>query len=241
MIDRTFTNRWKWPSDRIEEEEWLDLGLGSAEEVHQNLVEMHQINQLLGGTRALTRHLFPRLKQMRHPAVVMDLGTGGAGIPQVIAQWARKVNQPVRQLAVDWSARNLAAARRSLSSPDLLLVQADAHHLPVAGVQIDFVISSLFLHHLNPSEVISVLRQANVLARRAVIMSDLVRGWAPYYAFQAVQPFLARSRLTRHDGALSIRRAYTPAELAALAQSAGLACARVYTHFPWRMTLVVEK
>jgi hypothetical protein len=50
-----------------------------------------------------------------------------------------------------------------------------------------------------------------------------------------------RNYLTRHDGALSIRRAYVPDELLAMAREAGLETARVYAHFPWRMTLVAEK
>ena len=38
----------------------------------------------------------------------------------------------------------------------------------------------------------------------------------------------------------SVRRAYTPRELRALAQAAGLAPARVTAHWPWRMTLVYD-
>ena len=62
----------------------------------------------------------------------------------------------------------------------------------------------------------------------------------PGLAFRLVQPVLARHPFTRHDGQLSIRRAYTPPELRALAAAAGLEGARVYTHWPWRMTLVVD-
>ena len=72
-------------------------------------------------------------------------------------------------------------------------------------------------------------------------MSDLVRGWLPYVAYQLIQPTFARHPMTRKDGALSIRRAYTPEELRQLALRAGLPNPRVFTHFPWRMTLVVEK
>jgi hypothetical protein len=78
------------------------------------------------------------------------------------------------------------------------------------------------------------------VARRGVIMSDLARGWLPLAAFKLVQPIFARHPFTRHDGALSIRRAYTAAELRALAGAAGLRAARVHTHWPWRLTLVSE-
>jgi hypothetical protein len=60
-------------------------------------------------------------------------------------------------------------------------------------------------------------------------------------AFHAAAPIFARNELTRLDGALSIRRAYTPDELRSLAERAGLRGAKVYAHFPWRMTLVVDK
>jgi hypothetical protein len=72
-------------------------------------------------------------------------------------------------------------------------------------------------------------------------MSDLVRGWLPYFSFKLIQPIFAHNYLTRHDGALSIRRAYTPRELHRFALRAGLPEPRVHVHWPWRMTLVVEK
>ncbi|MGH2522842.1 MAG: hypothetical protein ACRDH2_10105, partial [Anaerolineales bacterium] len=87
----------------------------------------------------------------------------------------------------------------------------------------------------------ALLHSAFVIARRGVVMSDLIRGWLPYLSFKLIRPIFARNALTRHDGALSIRRAYTPAELRRLAGAAGMPGARVYAHWPWRMTLVVDK
>ena len=86
-----------------------------------------------------------------------------------------------------------------------------------------------------------LLQASYETARRGLIMTDLVRGWLPYYAFKLVQPVFARNFLTRQDGATSIRRAYKPRELLALAEAAGLQGARVYPHGPWRMTLVVDR
>ena len=97
------------------------------------------------------------------------------------------------------------------------------------------------MHHFAPDSLIALLRAASVCARRGLIMSDLVRGRLPLVAFRLAQPVIARHYLTRHDGALSIRRAYTPGELRDLAHAAGLAGAQVYTHWPWRMTLVVDQ
>jgi ubiquinone/menaquinone biosynthesis C-methylase UbiE len=227
---------------RANQSERLDRGEGSPDDVRQNLAEMQRINDWFGGTRALTRHLYPRLAAAPSPLVVLDLGTGGAGQPLQLALWARHHGLNLRVVAVDWAERNLAVAAGQLKTvPEVMLLRADALNLPAAEGQIDYVISSLFLHHLAPHQVCHLLQDSLRLARRGVIMSDLVRGWLPYLAFQGIAPFVARNHLTRSDGALSVRRAYTPPELRTLASQAGLPSARVYTHFPWRMTLVAEK
>jgi len=47
--------------------------------------------------------------------------------------------------------------------------------------------------------------------------------------------------MARHDGPLSVLRAYTLAEVRALTTAAGLARARVETRPPFRMIIVVQK
>jgi hypothetical protein len=71
-------------------------------------------------------------------------------------------------------------------------------------------------------------------------MSDLVRHAVPYWFMKATTPVFARSPMTRHDAAVSIRRAYRPQELQAVAAAAGLREAQIFRHFPYRMTLVID-
>lgn len=226
---------------RVEAEEWLDQGRGSPADVAANLAEMARTNRWLGGRRALTRWLYPRLAAAPGPLTVLDLGTGSADTARAIARWARRHRRDVRVVGVDWAARNLAVARaHSAQASGVHLLRADARRLPLAPRSVDFIVSTLFLHHLAPSELVHVLRLAGATARRGVLMSDLARGWLPLAAFRLVQPVFARHPLTRHDGALSIRRAYTRAEVLALAEAAGLPGAQVHPAFPFRLTLVAD-
>ena len=231
---------------RVEAAEWLDQGHGTPADVAANLAEMWRLNRLLGGFSALTRHLYPRLRAHPGPATVLDLGTGGAEVPRALSAWAARHlaprQRPLTVIAADWATRHLAVARAQTHGlPALHLLQADARHMPLASRSVDYVVSTLCLHHFAPEAATTLLRAAFALCRRALIVSDLVRGRLPLWGFRLVQPVLARHPLTRHDGAVSIRRAYTPAELLALAQAAGLPAPRVHTHWPWRMTLVVER
>jgi hypothetical protein len=227
---------------RLEQPELLDLGQGSPADVAENLSEMWRTNRYLGGLRAITQHLYPRLMALNSPATVLDLGTGSAEIPLAIAQWSRRKNRSVRIIGLDWAARNLAIAwQQTAATPEVRLIRADATRLPFPAQQANYVISSLFLHHFTPPQVIAVLRSAYAAASHGLIMSDAVRGWLPLMFWKLGEPIFARNYLTRHDGALSIRRAYTSAELLQLAHDAGLPNPRVYTHWLWRMTLVVER
>jgi ubiquinone/menaquinone biosynthesis C-methylase UbiE len=234
--------------DRVDQPELLDLGVGSPHDVAENLAQMQHINDWFGGTQALFFHLLPRLAGHTGVVTLLDLGTGMAGIPAALLRWSRRKGLDLRIYALDHAMRNLQTAQQV--PPGMCLIQADARDLPISPGQVDYVISSLFMHHLSPPNVIQVLHDSYRLARCGVIMSDLVRGWLPWAAFHLIQPVFGRSYLTRRDGLLSILRAYTAQELLSLAQASfaveknretSSVCPMVYQHWPWRMTLVVDK
>jgi ubiquinone/menaquinone biosynthesis C-methylase UbiE len=232
---------WLVPA-RVDKPELLDLGVGSPDDVRQSFADLWRINRFLGGIRALTVHLYPRLAAQEGIVSCVDIGAGSGEIASLIARWAARRGIHLRMVALDIAARNLALAReRTQAASGVSLVQADVTCLPLGEESVDYVISSLFLHHFTPEQVITILRSTFACARRGIIMSDPVRGWLPALGFKLVQPVFARSFLTRYDGAASVRRAYTPAEFRQLARAAGLKNVHVHTHFPFRMTLVADK
>jgi ubiquinone/menaquinone biosynthesis C-methylase UbiE len=222
---------------RQEQPELLDQGAGSMTDVRANLSEIWRINRVFGGIDALTRHLYPCLRKHTRPVQVVDLGTGSGEMGSLLMSWAERHRQQIAVSMLDLSERNLSVAAEHMTS-GVRLVQANALALPFARDQIDYFISSLFLHHLSPDQVVSLLRETYQRARHGIVMSDVTRGYLPLAAFRLVQPLFARHYLTRHDGVVSIKRAYTPKELRSLSHAAGIETARVYEHVPWRMTLV---
>ncbi len=228
---------------RQQQTELLDQGAGTLDDVRENLREMWRANQTFGGIRALTRHLYPLLqKSLSEDLRVVDLGTGSGKFALELVAWASQQQIKLKVFPIDWAPRNLTIARENIGvQPAITLLQADALALPFMPNQIDYFVSSLFVHHFEPDALIVLLRDLYQKARRGIVMSDLTRGTLPLMGFRAIQPIFARHYLTRHDGILSILRAYTPAELLSLAHAAGIDNARVYRDFPWRMTLVAEK
>ena len=143
--------------------------------------------------------------------------------------------------ALDISERNLRIARRKLGvSGQIQFVQADSLMLPFAGRSFDFVTASLFLHHFRDDDVVRLLSDFARIAKRAVIVNDLVRNMVPYYFTRLTGPFLATSFLTRNDGPVSVLRGFTAEELKNLAERAGLGQFEVKRSFPYRLSLVAQ-
>jgi 2-polyprenyl-3-methyl-5-hydroxy-6-metoxy-1,4-benzoquinol methylase len=232
----------RWLRTRIEGEEWLDQGLGTVEAVEQSLGDLNRINRWLGGMRSLVCHLYPRIRDCQAaPVKLLDLGAGGCAIPMAIARWARAEKTPIWVLALDRRHPHLRWAQRRIRNwPEISLLQGDAWAPPFPDRSVDIVISSLFLHHFSEAELLELLPRWVRLARRSLVMSDLVRHPLPYWFMKATSPVFARSPLTRHDAAVSIRRAYRPQELHAVATAAGLRKVQIFRHFPYRMTLVID-
>jgi 2-polyprenyl-3-methyl-5-hydroxy-6-metoxy-1,4-benzoquinol methylase len=91
---------------------------------------------------------------------------------------------------------------------------------------VDVVLCSLTLHHLPEEGVVALLRLMAELGRLGFVVSDLRRSRLAWLAAWIATHAISRNRITRHDGPLSVRRAYTPGELEGLSARAGLAGVR---------------
>jgi ubiquinone/menaquinone biosynthesis C-methylase UbiE len=165
---------------------------------------------------------------LRRRLTVLDIGTGSADVPMAIVRWARRMGRPIRVLALDQDGDTLGIARRALSRyPEIVLVRGDARALPVRARGVDVVVSALTLHHLEPDDAARALGEMATVARAGVVVNDLERSRAGVLLVWLATRALARSPLSRHDGPLSVRRAYTPSEALALCATAGLGGASV--------------
>src|SRR5207244_1885767 len=112
--------------------------------------------------------------------------------------------------------------RRCVAYPEFSCVVADGTALPLRGGAADVVTRALTLHHLEPDAAVASLREMAAAARRAVIVNDLLRTRLALGLVWLATRLLRCHPISRHDGPLSVRRAYSPADPAALAQKAGI-------------------
>lgn len=211
--------------------ELLDGPLDDASTLAGNLRDLGRVNALLGGVR-LSRAAIDALVgadagRGRSAAVeLLDVGTGGADIPTaLLADWRRK-GRRLMVTAVDDRAEVLAAARLARPALDrvegLKLEIADGRALPYEDRAFDVAHASLLVHHLEPSDAVALLVEMSRVSRRGVVVNDLGRSRRAWIAAWLLARFATRNRYTRHDGPLSVRRAYTVVEMRALLAVAGL-------------------
>jgi 2-polyprenyl-3-methyl-5-hydroxy-6-metoxy-1,4-benzoquinol methylase len=236
--------QWTDSTPRVQRTELLDLGEGTAEEIHQNLRDMHRANRWLGGHAALRRFLLPRMRQAAGPVPlrVLDVASGAAYTPLMLAGWARSERIGLNIVALDANQRLLGLAGRQLQDyPEIQRLSADARDLPFPPGAFDFVMSTQFLHHLGPADLSSTLRALTRVCRGPIILNDIVRSPVSAFLFRRGARFFTQNRLTLHDGLASIHQAYTPLEIREILCDAGLPHAEVHTHrFYYRLTVVIN-
>jgi SAM-dependent methyltransferase len=202
-------------SRRSAELELLDLGVLPPAQLATNLDDLARLNRLPGGAAASADAIALLLDGAG--GRVLDVGTGRADIPLRLAARGWSV------VALDSDPEVLAIARRAAAAdPAVEMVAGDGRSLPFPDAAFDVAHCSLLIHHLDRGEAVALLREMRRVARRGVVVNDLRRGWGPLLATAVAVAVLGRCRATRHDGLLSVRRAYTVDELDDLLIEAGL-------------------
>ncbi|MBZ0158728.1 MAG: methyltransferase domain-containing protein [bacterium] len=222
--------------------ELLDRSGHSDEEIRENLHDLERLNRYFGGVRTVLVHLSRMVgEHSQSPITILDIATGGADIPRAICRWARKRKLAVAIEAVDRNDQVLAVATEwSIDFPEIQLRQVQAPPLPYPDHSFDYVIASLFFHHLNEAEGTLLLREMARVARRGLLVNDLFRSRLACLLTAMTTRLLSGNRLTRHDGPMSVLRGFRPEELRRMATEAGLANVRL-RRLPWfRIALTNE-
>ena len=222
--------------------ELMDDPAIDAREHERALAGLERINSLSMIARQLWSHLRTDANAVHpSPLTVLDLATGSGDVPIAIAKHARRDGFALQVTGVDIIPRagELADARAKSRGIAWRSITADVTRdpLPVETESVDVVTCSLFLHHLKEDDIVRTLNELKRVARRRVLITDLRRCRAGWWAAQVAGRTLTRSRVVRVDAVRSVEGALSIAELEGLAQDAGLRGCRIQPMWPYRMLL----
>ena len=203
-----------------DEPELMDRADAAPAELESALRSLRGLNRYFGSHRIVSRFVRQWIERGDRWRV-LDFATGSADIPRLVASHARAVGAQVEIVAIDFQPATVETARRMSSDyPEISCVCADVLAYEPAE-RFDLVLCSLALHHFTEDDAIILLRRARELSRKYVLISDLRRGWFLTAGVYLLTALIFRDRMTRNDGRVSAARAFSFAELCALAVRAG--------------------
>jgi ubiquinone/menaquinone biosynthesis C-methylase UbiE len=200
--------------------EIMDRPQPISDDLQLDLDNIEELNRRFGSYE-LIRYFLSRWIAPGESVSLLDLCTGSGDIPRWIIDWSRGRRSRVRVHAVDFQPATLSIAEaKSKHYPDITYQAADVLQFS-APEPFDFVICSLALHHFTYSEVLQLLRRMRRLARRGVLAADLLRSDLAIVSIYLLTTFWVRHPMNKFDARLSIHRAFSFRELAAVAVEAG--------------------
>ncbi len=212
-----------------------------AKLLHKNLGELDKMNRNTGG-HAISLEGIKRLLTDRQKVYhIVDLGCGSGDLLRYIAKWARANQYKVRLTGVDINPDAIKYLEEHSSGyPEIAGITGDYKNYLKNCVDLDVVHCSLFCHHLNNDELHDLFMLIKINVNEGFVINDLHRNPIAYYGVWLITRILNGSSLSKHDGPVSVIRAFKRRELEKLLHHAGLNDFSIRWKWAFRYLVVVK-
>jgi ubiquinone/menaquinone biosynthesis C-methylase UbiE len=201
--------------------ELMDMPNVDEQALRNDLRHLARLNRTFGGKKAVET-VFHKLADKSHKLVLIDLASGYGDHGRNLIGISQAQQRDVTVVAVDFQFQTLQIAREATpKTKKMFFVQADARQLPFRSKSADLALCSLALHHFAETDALTVLKEMARVGRFGTACVDLVRSRVAALCIWFLTAFILRDPMVRHDARLSIRRAFTRAEMRSLAHQAG--------------------
>jgi len=218
---------------RVVVPELLDTDSGSPQDIEGSLADLRMINRWFGGVHTMAELLRKvAARQKVNSLSWLDAAGSSGDVAALTSKSLSRSDIQIQPVLLDSNITHLNGKYPA--------VCGDALKLPFRDNSIDVVGSTLFVHHLEPPQIVAFMQEALRVCRYAVLINDLVRS-RMHLAMVYAGYLLYRSPLTRHDAPASVRRAYTIEEMNALLQQTSAASVEIERSFMFRMGVIAWK
>jgi SAM-dependent methyltransferase len=209
--------------------------------LHKNLGELDIMNRYIGG-HAISlegiKRLMTNTQKVYH---IVDLGCGSGDVLRFIARWARVKQYHVKLTGVDLNPDAIKfLVDQSVEYPEITGVTADYEDFLMTSKEIDIVHCGLFCHHLNDTKLLQLFGYLKTCSSQGVVINDLQRNPLAYYSVWFLTRLLNGSALAKHDGPVSVLRAFKRREIEKLIQSAGLKYFTIQWKWAFRYLVIIK-
>lgn len=175
------------------------------------------------------------------PVRIVDVATGGGDLLVSLGLRARSEGLSLELIGLDKSPFALDSARAKANrhgiSAQWICLDVTRDTIPSA----DWIVSSLFMHHLSDAEGLSLLRTMAEATTYGIIINDLERSSLNQMLVWLGAHLVSRSSIVHRDSDRSVCASFTLNEASALAKLAGLEGIQFRRRFPCRFNWIWTK
>lgn len=183
--------------------------------LQDTLDKLATINKLLGGNGVTLNGLKILLKNKpkNRRITIIDLGCGGGDILRTIAKYGKKEGYDFELIGVDANKNATEYARKlSVNYENIRFIHADVFSEEIKAIHYDIVMTTLFLHHFNETQLLQLLKHLLKRATIGVVINDLQRNPLAYYLFKLIT-IPVKNKMVIEDGLTSVLRGFKRKEL----------------------------
>ena len=205
------TNKFTHRSDQKELLDELNI---PQRLLHKNLRELDILNRVSGGHTITLKGIKQLITDREKVYHIVDLGCGSGDSLRVVADWARRYNFKVKLTGVDMNADAIDFLNTHCANyPEISGFIGDYRDYLEDTKSVDILLCTLFCHHLNDNELLSLFNWIRINALVGFVINDLKRDWLAYYSAWIFTRMFNGSILARNDGPISVLRGFRKKEL----------------------------
>jgi 2-polyprenyl-3-methyl-5-hydroxy-6-metoxy-1,4-benzoquinol methylase len=157
-----------------------------------------------------------------------------------ISRWASAKNINVELIGFDANPFMIQCAlNQSQSYANIQYRVLDIFSPEFKDIKFDIVTLNSICHHFSNQYLLDLYKQLKLQTRLAVIVNDLHRHRISYYAITWLSRISNFSYLAKHDGPLSVLRAFHKNELVGLLNSANITSFQIRWYWAFRWELII--
>ena len=209
---------------RSNQKELLDLPDIPFTDIRQNMKELNRINTYLGGHAITVEGVKKILRsEKQHGNItICEIGCGGGDNLKAIEEWCTKNDIVASFIGIDIKAECIEFARQQYPDLNARWICSDYKFAAVPRTTPVIIFSSLFCHHFDDTELITMLQWMKQNASQGFFINDLHRHPLAYYSIKVITAIFSRSYLVKNDAPLSVARSFKITEWRTLLKKAGV-------------------
>ncbi|MFN2458006.1 MAG: methyltransferase domain-containing protein [Chitinophagaceae bacterium] len=211
-------------------------------DIRQNMEELAVINRRLGGHNITIKGIKAVLKNsgLNKPARIVELGCGGGDSLRVLKDYFHSRQLKCTLTGIDINKQCIAFAKEQAENSGINFICSDYRNVEFPEKP-HVIFSSLFCHHFTNEELIKMVQWKFENCLIGFFINDLRRHPVAYHFIKLLTRFFSKSYLVKHDGPLSVKRAFIQKDWHKILGRAGIWDYETEKHWAYRWLVTCKK